>query len=359
MKNFLQSIKAELSRIFSTKVQSDNGRRITWLDMSKGFAILLVVMGHRGFISPECNVWLSTFHLPTFFIISGFLLAVKKEHELPFKVIFEKKLSGIAIPYIVFSIFSLLYDLTYIIKNEMTFSDIKNHLLDMILLKGISVLWFLPVIFFAELFTLFLAKRFRRLFPLVSLVLAAAAYYVYVKLSVLQIPARLLDFAALAVKCLIATVFICGGFLFSSLKLSSKRFCLWETIAGLALFGLNIFAAFRVGIFDFNGLNLPSLFIYLFLGFSGGLGLLLLMKNVPNLAPLTYFGINSLIVMCTHMNLPVLYFGTILAMHFCQSPDNLHVLNFLTMLFSFLLEIPLIYVINTAKQFFARHRKTL
>ena len=55
----LDRIKSEIQMIYSSKAQSQNGRRILWADMARGFAIILVVMGHRGFITARTNTWIS------------------------------------------------------------------------------------------------------------------------------------------------------------------------------------------------------------------------------------------------------------------------------------------------------------
>ena len=74
-----ERIKEEFALFYSTKAQSQDGKRITYLDMVRGIAIFLVVVGHSGLIGHEHNVWLSTFHLPAFFVVSGILMQLKKK----------------------------------------------------------------------------------------------------------------------------------------------------------------------------------------------------------------------------------------------------------------------------------------
>ena len=52
----------------------ENIKRIDYLDYTKGFGILLVILGHIYDASNPIKIWLYSFHMPLFFIISGFLL---------------------------------------------------------------------------------------------------------------------------------------------------------------------------------------------------------------------------------------------------------------------------------------------
>ncbi len=45
-------------------------KRLMWLDAARGIGILLVLLGHT---SPSFGKFIYGFHMPLFFIISGFL----------------------------------------------------------------------------------------------------------------------------------------------------------------------------------------------------------------------------------------------------------------------------------------------
>ena len=52
---------------------SNMANRIDWIDVAKGLAIILVVAGHAGFpILVEGAIY--SFHMPLFFMTSGFVL---------------------------------------------------------------------------------------------------------------------------------------------------------------------------------------------------------------------------------------------------------------------------------------------
>ena len=80
-----ETLKKELRLIYNTEEQSHGKKRITCLDMTRGIMIILVVIGHSALITASCNTWLSTFHLPSFFLLSGVLMQLKQEEKRALK----------------------------------------------------------------------------------------------------------------------------------------------------------------------------------------------------------------------------------------------------------------------------------
>lgn len=85
-------------------------QRLYWLDVMKGSVIILVVLGHSlnslKLMSHPINIWIHQFHMPFFFILSGFLAL----HTLksPFLTNLKKKIITLIIPFITCgSIYSL------------------------------------------------------------------------------------------------------------------------------------------------------------------------------------------------------------------------------------------------------------
>ena len=52
-------------------------RRILWLDQLKAVGFFLVILGHMD-IPGALNGWIYSFHMPLFFLVSGFTLNLKK-----------------------------------------------------------------------------------------------------------------------------------------------------------------------------------------------------------------------------------------------------------------------------------------
>lgn len=78
-------------------------QRLEWLDVMKGFTMFLVVLGHvlnnMGLFTHPVNLWLHQFHMPFFFMLSGFLAVktLKKKLHISLKT----KLITLILPFIV------------------------------------------------------------------------------------------------------------------------------------------------------------------------------------------------------------------------------------------------------------------
>lgn len=80
-------------------------QRLEWIDITKGFAIILMVFGHSS-IPKSISNYIWSFHMPLFFIISGFLYNASK-YKSPLSLI-KKRYYTLIIPYIFFSIFAFV-----------------------------------------------------------------------------------------------------------------------------------------------------------------------------------------------------------------------------------------------------------
>ena len=91
------------------RIETYMKNRVTYLDLAKGIGIILVVLGHMENISSELRIWISSFHMPLFFVISGMLLAlkgadkpiindVKSGDEM--KIFVVKTARGLLVPYL-------------------------------------------------------------------------------------------------------------------------------------------------------------------------------------------------------------------------------------------------------------------
>lgn len=79
--------------------------RIEWIDLLKGLAIILVVMGHMpyddGCIALKGGIY--SFHMPLFFLLAGFTAALSMGRSSSPWRFMVKRLVGIFIPYLVWS----------------------------------------------------------------------------------------------------------------------------------------------------------------------------------------------------------------------------------------------------------------
>ena len=134
-------------------------RRYLWVDNLKLFACLLVVVGHL-YMSIMAGGWISednilycwpiqtvyTFHVPIFFVCSGFLYQVTAPNKWNIKKHMEnimKKAIALGVPYVTFSAITLL------LKNVFS-ADVNNSappFLKTLLIEPIAPYWYLYTLF--------------------------------------------------------------------------------------------------------------------------------------------------------------------------------------------------------------------
>ena len=117
------------------------------IDCLRGIGIILMIMGHIGYGDAFYH-WIHAFHMPLFFIVSGFFLdGITGKEAKDFVV---KKARGLLIPYFSFALFHLVVLL--IIDTGV---DVRKQLYRILFYPTIGMpiagaLWFLASLFWAE-----------------------------------------------------------------------------------------------------------------------------------------------------------------------------------------------------------------
>ncbi len=110
-------------------------QRINWIDIAKGIAIILMVLGHSS-IPNSLALWIWSFHMPLFFFASGMCTNFENDN---LKQFINKKGIGIIRPFLIYSTIVLL--LGWIFNIDLRFSFSSG--------LGGYALWFIPVLFVA------------------------------------------------------------------------------------------------------------------------------------------------------------------------------------------------------------------
>ena len=112
--------------------------RLNWLDIAKGIGILLMVLGHSA-IPILISNFIYAFHMPLFFIASGWLTNWQKKN---FIVFVKRKFRTLLLPFVIYSFIILII---YIYQGWVDFENwIRNGWIA-------YALWFIPVLFIASL----------------------------------------------------------------------------------------------------------------------------------------------------------------------------------------------------------------
>lgn len=279
----------------------DNNLRKTWIDTLKGLVILFIVFWHMPSVPPILHAYLNNFQTPLFFFISGYLFNWSK-YANDAVMFFKTRLSRLLVPFICFSIISyiFLYLFGYIIGRSI------NPLLDrgvIQIITGILVgqysqlvnkpLWFLSCLFLVEIIY-YLYAKISNDNEIIILMLLSASIIVFLYMPnyrLVDLPYRL-DFA-------FVFVFFYGignlfqkydGVLFKT-KLS--------IIAIISLFSIIISIKEQGSFYD-----LISLTTYIIAALSCIIVYTYMFKEVEkyNLKIcdiLSYFGRNTMVVLCT------------------------------------------------------------
>ena len=108
--------------------------RISWIDIEKGLAIILMVIGHSA-LPQNLSNFIFAFHMPVFFILSGICSNYDKDN---FVIFTKKRLKSIILPFVAYSIIVLIL---------CTYLGVLN--VESLILHGWGgfALWFIPVFF--------------------------------------------------------------------------------------------------------------------------------------------------------------------------------------------------------------------
>lgn len=168
--------------------------RIEWIDACKGFAIILVILGHiadgylgaktfpanKGVLQAIYNC-MYAFHMPLFFFLSGFLFC--KAYCMNTKNIksrFSKQCLNIVWIYLIFSVVQWCFKMYFADSVNKSFS-VRD--LELILIKPMKPYWYLYVLFFYYIIYHLCYKKIRTdILVIASFIIGIAGSFITVKL---------------------------------------------------------------------------------------------------------------------------------------------------------------------------------
>ncbi|MGL5354984.1 MAG: acyltransferase family protein [Cetobacterium sp.] len=118
--------------------------RIEYIDTLKGILIVLVVIGHTG-INPSIQKWIYSFHMPLFFIISGFF------YKFDSNIVSYKRVKRLLLPFLIYTLMAVIFPglpLLILKSKELEWEKIF-YLKERIFFN--TPIWFLIVLFFIEI----------------------------------------------------------------------------------------------------------------------------------------------------------------------------------------------------------------
>ncbi len=357
--------------------------RINYLDLARGFGILLVILGHISMISEGLRIYIVSFHIPLFFVVSGLLTGISEydRGQKDVKKAVSGKFRSMILPYFIFSVLDILIYIAYylVTGRDGGWPTVFSDVIQTLTFYGFSVLWFLPALFGAEALFLSLRRFFIRAGTKQLLITVIAVTVLFI--AALLLNTRLEEanavhgteplfsvfhlFAVALLRISVCCFFFTAGYVINVLwhrsrTLSPTHFSALTVPTDLFIgFDLLVFVFFisRLnGVTDLHFLVLGNVLLYVIAAVSGSLGVILFCKGLegacsfPPLKLITYYGRNSLVVMVTHLNFYVLLAGEIGGQHFTKhmtdgaAKDAVFVI--LSFIFTLIGEIFLIEIIN-------------
>lgn len=102
--------------------------RQDWADYVKAIAIYVMVLGHSELYNQDIRLFIYSFHMPVFFLLTGFF--EKGIGERSFKERMVKAIKTMIVPYFVFNVFGMTYCWYGIIRHPELYNNISGiHLI--------------------------------------------------------------------------------------------------------------------------------------------------------------------------------------------------------------------------------------
>jgi len=152
-------------------------KRLTWVDVTKGFLMILVVIGHYpGELDFPFIKYIYWFHMPAFFLLSGIFFKEIKDDQNT-KMTIKKRFMQLMVPYLffLFLITAVRYSMELALGNfELSWylEDLWKLVIAGRFARGAyGVFWFVTTLFFTYLLFIWMTKYLTRLKQITLLVI--------------------------------------------------------------------------------------------------------------------------------------------------------------------------------------------
>lgn len=133
-------------------IKMSNIKRIEYIDIAKGAAVFLMVLGHSYSYASNSEGeyivrWLYSFHMPLFFISSGVLYGLRDRCGEGMRLGVKSKCKTLILPYLIWNTTYQCFLSGLAIIGGKPVREALLHYLPMVLRVTGSAMWFLPVMF--------------------------------------------------------------------------------------------------------------------------------------------------------------------------------------------------------------------
>jgi polysaccharide biosynthesis protein PslL len=288
--------------------------RNEWIDVAKGIAIILVVVGHAATFDVTPIYW---FHMPAFFIMSGFFFKPLNSTDV-FKTWFLKRARQLFIPYLFFLlVITVLRYLVIFYQSGLTWNWLAKDIVNVIVggrffpSDFYVVMWFIPCLFLTQvlcaLIFYFIKQHYLR-FVIILLFYSLAHFETWFSFNHSVFVPLNLDVSLLALPYFVV------GYLFSRVLFLYKNKLDLMKFIGFALFAAFVFIWTMkrpiAYIFDMRSVTYYHFFLDLLVPITLTVALFIVSALIGKWRHLSqlliYVGQSSLIIMYTHVPIKII-----------------------------------------------------
>ena len=284
--------------------------RIEWIDVAKGIGIFFVFYGHIMYQSsiPEINTAIYAFHVPFFFILSGFVFTLKD--DISFLRFMKSKVTRLLIPFIIFTLFSywIAVNLYHVedqeaLKRLLTYYDGSN--------KYNPPIWFLITLFMVYIVAYFIDVPNRKIFSKfgLSITFLLIGYFIYKYMhfaNSLNKVGNLVIYYGMD-KAIIATGFFIMGSFFRSVRKIIPKYLRMPLLHPLLIPSILLWVIYGCYLntkASLYGMNVGNYWYFVASGSFGSLTFIILSVYISQLKITCYivsrWGQNTLFITATH-----------------------------------------------------------
>lgn len=313
--------------------------RITYIDLAKGFCIVLVVIYHlAGFYHitlPYSDFWVS-FRMPLYFFLSGCFF---KEYNGLLDFI-KRKTNKLLVPFVFFYTFSSVLIGTYILKcsNSVSLTNFFNALIDDNYPFG--AIWFLLCLFEINIifYLLFLTFKKSRISNSLIIISTFLTGFVGICLGCIHVDIPFnLDSALSSLP-----FFACGYFAFRKTKMFKEN--KYDKYLPILIFVSFLIDFLLCSNYSLRKNTFPGIAAFTIYpcGLLGTYGVIMLAKLIKKIPYVSYCGRYSIIILVTHNLLYNVLNRCFMRIPFLAGLDShsLLIINFFILMASYTLIIP-------------------
>ncbi|WP_284641729.1 acyltransferase family protein [Paenibacillus silviterrae] len=329
---------------------SRGSARIPWVDQAKGWGIILVIIAHTQLDQGWVGKYINSFHMPLFFLLSGYLFSLDK--YTGFGAFVRKKTQTLLIPYFGLAALSYLYFLFRFQFGDPDYYkdlDITRQLLGVFYSAGTREwmdfnlpLWFLTCLFVVELL-FYSLRRFVKKTPHLAITLLLLSFIGYA--DGLWNPVKLpwgMDVAVTAV------VFYGLGYLLKNGITALVGMPVYaRLIIAAVMIGVNVtFIQMRVNL----NMKVHGDYLNFYVCAIAGMTACLLLSSIFRSSAVAFLGRNALVLLAVHM--PLLNIASKINTRLgLLAPFGIYANELAEALITILLLVPVIYFMNTFTPF--------